>query len=396
MSSVALYVHFPFCLSICPYCDFDRQASGFERIEVYVQSVERELAQYAGGHAEVHSIFFGGGTPSLMIAQHVEQLLTRISKTVCVLPGAEITLECNPGDADLDKLRAFRAAGATRLSFGVQSLDDTFLTLLGRRHNSAQARQAAAWARQAGFSFNLDFMFGLPGQSLAHWQATLDEAVALQPDHLSCYLLTLDQRVPMGRDVAAGRLVLPVDDDLAEMYTATCRRLGEAGYTQYEISNWARPGKASRHNLTYWHDEAWIGVGAGAASSYAGRRWKATPVLERYIASVERDGRAACVEDESPDWQTQMLDYLTLGLRLRDGVLLAAFEARFGLELLPLLAEPGAWLLSTGVLECDGTRLRIAAEHQLITNEILVRLDPAIRGLSVHGPPPRPLSNAAR
>ncbi|HLZ30465.1 MAG TPA: radical SAM family heme chaperone HemW [Chloroflexota bacterium] len=394
--SIALYVHFPFCVSICPYCDFDRQATGFNRIDVYLQAVARELEQYAATRDRVHSIFFGGGTPSLMSAQQVEHVLKAVQRTFRVLPEAEITLECNPGDADLEKLRAFRALGANRLSIGVQSLDDTFLKLLGRRHDSTAARHAADWARQAGFSFNLDFMFGLPGQSLTHWQTTLDQAVRLAPDHLSCYLLTLDERVPMGRDVAAGRLVLPVDDDLAEMYTATCRRLGEAGYTQYEISNWARPGKASRHNLTYWHDEAWIGVGAGAASSYAGRRWKATPVLERYIASVERDGRAACVEDESPDWQTQMLDYLTLGLRLRDGVLLAAFEARFGLELLPLLAEPGAWLLSTGVLECDGTWLRIAAEHQLITNEILVRLDPAIRALPVHGPPPRPLSNAAR
>lgn len=374
MPSIALYVHFPFCLSICPYCDFDRQATGFGRIDVYLQAVERELEQYAASNERVHSIFFGGGTPSLMSAQQIEQVLNAARRTFRVLPDAEITLECNPGDADLAKLTAFRDLGANRLSFGIQSLDDSFLKLLGRRHDSAAARQAARWARQAGFSFNLDFMFGLPGQSLAHWQATLDAALELEPDHLSCYLLTLDERVPMGRDVAAGRLVLPVDDDLAEMYSTTRRRLGEAGFEQYEISNWARPGQASRHNLTYWRDESWIGVGAGAASAYAGRRWKDTPVLERYIASVARDGRAACVEDEVPDRPTQMLDFLTLGLRLREGVVLARFLDRFGIELLPLLAETGAWLLSMGLLECDGTTLRVAAVHQLITNEILVRL----------------------
>jgi oxygen-independent coproporphyrinogen III oxidase len=374
MSSIALYIHFPFCLSICPYCDFDRQATGFNRIDVYLQAVARELEQYAAQNNRVHSIFLGGGTPSLMSAQHVEQLLSAARRTFRVMPAAEITLECNPGDADLEKLQAFRALGANRLSFGIQSLDDAFLQVLGRRHSSAQARQAADWARQAGFNFNLDFMFGLPGQSLAHWQSTLDAAVALQPDHLSCYLLTLDERVPMGRDVARGRLVLPVDDELAEMYSTTRHRLAAAGFEHYEISNWARPGQASRHNLTYWRDEAWIGVGAGAASSYAGRRWKDTPVLERYIESVQRDGRAACVEDEQPDRATQMLDFLTLSLRLREGVALERFAARFGVDLLELLGETGAWLLSMGLLERDAERLRVAAEHQLITNEILVRL----------------------
>src|SRR3982074_2247594 len=146
MSSIALYVHFPFCLSICPYCDFDRQRTGFVRIDVYLQTVERELALYAGSGERVHSIFFGGGTPSLMSVAQVEHVLNAARRTFEVLPGAEITLECNPGDADLEKLQGFRAAGANRVSFGVQSLDDAFLKLLGRRHDSATARQAAAWA----------------------------------------------------------------------------------------------------------------------------------------------------------------------------------------------------------------------------------------------------------
>jgi oxygen-independent coproporphyrinogen III oxidase len=382
--SLALYVHFPFCLSICPYCDFDRQATGFDRIDIYLQTVERELSLYAGSGETVHSIFFGGGTPSLMTVPQVEHLLGVARRTFEVLPEAEITLECNPGDADLSKLQGFLAAGANRLSFGIQSLDDPFLKLLGRRHDSNEARRAAGWARESGFNFNLDFMFGLPGQSLQHWQATLDQAVALEPDHLSCYLLTLDEHVPMGRDVARGKLVLPVDDDLADMYTATQARLADAGYAQYEISNWARPGRASRHNLPYWRDEAWIGVGAGAASAYGGRRWKNTPVLERYISSVNADGRAACVEDERPDRPTQMIDYLTLGLRLREGVSLAAFSARFGTDLLPLLGATATWLIDGGILESDAHHLRVAASHQLITNEILGRLEEPLRG--THAP----------
>ncbi len=394
LRSVAVYVHFPFCLSICPYCDFDRQASGFDRTDVYLSAVERELQQYTRGSERVHSIFFGGGTPSLMSVDQLDGVLQAIRDRFEVLPTAEITLECNPGDADIDKLRGFRRAGATRLSFGIQSLDDQYLQVLGRRHSSDEARQAAAWARQAGLAFNLDFMFGLPDQSLAHWQATLDAAVALEPDHLSCYLLTLDEKVQMGRDVARGKLVLPVDDDLADMYTATRLRLAEAGFEQYEISNWARPGQASRHNLTYWRDGEWIGVGAGAASSYGGRRWKNTPALERYISSVRRSGVADRVEDEVPDARTQMLDALTLGLRLREGVSLEAFATRFGVGVFDMLGETGEFLLARGFLQlqpqlqpqpqpqlasaADGQRVRIADEHQLITNEILVRIEGAL------------------
>jgi oxygen-independent coproporphyrinogen-3 oxidase len=373
--SIALYVHFPFCLSICPYCDFDRQATGFDRVDVYVASVLREMEQYATTREQVHSIFFGGGTPSLMSPSQVDAVLRQARVMFDVEADAEITLECNPGDADLAKLQAFRECGANRLSFGVQSLDDTYLKVLGRRHSADEARQAAAWAGEAGFRFNLDFMFGLPDQSLAHWEDTLRQAIALEPDHLSCYLLTLDEKVQMGRDVARGRLVLPEDDVLAEMYAATREVLAQSGYAQYEISNWARPGQASRHNLTYWRDGQWLGVGAGAASSYGGRRWKNTPVLERYIGSIGARGIAACVEDEQPDAATAMLDYLTLGLRLREGVSRLAFHERFGLELLEVCGEELRWLHGGGAIELDGDRIRIAADHQLLTNEILVRLE---------------------
>src|SRR5262249_12452205 len=167
--SVALYVHFPFCLSICPYCDFDRQASGFDRIDVYLDCVQRELSQYTDPAQRVHSIFFGGGTPSLMQPAQVSSILDVARRTFDVDAEAEITLECNPGDADLENPRGFRQAGVNRVSFGVQSLDDAVLPMLGRRHSSDEARQAAAWARQAGLAFNLDFMFGLPGQTLEHW-----------------------------------------------------------------------------------------------------------------------------------------------------------------------------------------------------------------------------------
>jgi oxygen-independent coproporphyrinogen-3 oxidase len=178
----------------------------------------------------------------------------------------------------------------------------------------------------------------------------------------------------MGRDVVRGRLVLPVDDDLAEMYAATQGRLAAAGFRQYEISNWAQPDRESRHNLTYWRDGGWIGVGAGAASSYRGRRWKNTPVLERYIQSVTSAGTADRVEDEVADRPTQVIDYLTLGLRLNEGVSVRGFKARFGDDLIDRLGGTGEWLLEQGLIELEGDGLRIPAAHQLITNEILLRL----------------------
>lgn len=378
--SIAIYVHFPFCLSICPYCDFDRQATGFDRIDTYLAAVQKEMARYED--EEVHSAFFGGGTPSLMRPAQVAAVLDVIRETWSVRPDAEVTLECNPGDADLEKLKAFRQAGVNRLSIGVQSLDDSYLQLLGRRHSAETAREAARWARQAGFNFNLDFMFGLPGQSIGHWDRTLQQAIELGPDHLSCYLLTVDERVPMGRDVARGRLTLPDDDDLAAMYDLTRARLAAAGYDQYEISNWAKPGRACRHNLTYWRDEPWIGLGAGAASSYAGRRRKNSPALERYIGSVEATGSPACVEDEQPDLATRMLDFLSLGLRLREGISLATFRARFGHDALAVLGDTGDWLLDSGVLCVRDDRLWLDPERQFVINEILVRIDQAVRDTS--------------
>jgi oxygen-independent coproporphyrinogen III oxidase len=376
--SLAVYVHFPFCLSICPYCDFDRQASGFDRIDTYLAAVERELAQFEPEAA--HSVFFGGGTPSLMRPEQVQRVLATIGERFDLQDGAEVTLECNPGDADLAKLRAFKDAGVTRLSFGVQSLDDAYLPRLGRRHSADEARQAACWARQAGFPFNLDFMFGLPDQTLAHWAQTLtlQQALELDPDHLSCYLLTVDEKVPMGRDVARGKLTLPDDDNLAAMYAVTQERLGHAGYLQYEISNWAKPGHACQHNLTYWRDGTWIGVGAGAASSHGGRRWKNSPSLEAYIRSVEQTGRAARVEDEEPDRHTQILDHLTLGLRLEEGVPLAPFQTRFGVELAEVLGETGTWLVAEAFLGSDGQRVWVPAAQRLITNEILGRVGSAL------------------
>lgn len=374
-ASVALYIHFPYCLSICPYCDFDRQVNGREKADAYLAAVRAEMRGYQERRLPVHSIFFGGGTPSLMSTAQVAGLMEEAATSFELLPDAEVTLESNPGDANLARMRELRNVGVTRLSFGVQSLDDATLKALGRRHSAEEARAAVRSARAAGFSVSFDLMYALPGQSLEHWSETLEDAMALAPDHLSCYLLTVDERVPMGRDVARGRLTLPDDDLAADMYEHARRRLREQGYRQYEISNWARPGHESRHNLTYWRDGRWVGVGAGAASSLDGRRWKNAPVVERYVRALSRGRPAPRSEDELPDRATARHDFLALGLRLREGVSGTEYRRRFGEELPDALGGSGRELLDAGILTWDGSRLQLDGDHQMVVNEVLLRLD---------------------
>jgi oxygen-independent coproporphyrinogen-3 oxidase len=380
--SAGLYIHFPYCVSICNYCDFDRQATGFASIPRYVSSVVAEIEMQS--RRPIHSIFFGGGTPSLMSAEQVASILTAASDRFDLLPGCEITLEANPGECTVERLDHFRAAGVNRLSIGVQSLNDATLRALSRRHSADEARAAVASARAAGFdNLNLDFMLGLAGMTAASWRRTLDGAIALDPEHLSCYILTVDERVPLGRDVARGRIVLPDDDAIAEQYELTRTVLAAAGYEQYEISNWAKPGRTCRHNLTYWRDEPYVAIGAGAAGWADGVRTKNTPSPRRYMASVAA-GQVEHVEEERPDLVTRLGDALAVGLRLREGIDLAALSARLSLDVTALLGQTLSDLTAAGCLETVDGRLRITEGSILLTSEILVRLDVALAdGLAV-------------
>jgi oxygen-independent coproporphyrinogen-3 oxidase len=376
-NSAGLYIHFPYCVSICSYCDFDRQATGFSSIPRYVASVAAEIRLHRP--RPMHSIFFGGGTPSLMTPEQVRSILTAASETFDVALEAEITLEANPGECTEERLSGIRAAGVNRLSIGVQSLDDGTLTALSRRHTADEARAAISAARAADFdNVNLDFMLGLAGMSVESWLATLDGALSLGPEHLSCYVLTVDERVPMGRDVARGRLVLPSDDSIADQYLATGERLARAGFEQYEVSNWARPGRQSRHNLTYWRDEPYIGIGAGAAGWHDGVRYKNAPSPKRYMASVAR-GQADRIEEERPDVPTRLGDALALGLRLREGLDVDALGARLGVDVRAAVGPAIDELVGAGCLEWHEARLRVTEPNILVTSELLVRLETSLQ-----------------
>ncbi|MCC7368865.1 MAG: radical SAM family heme chaperone HemW [Chloroflexi bacterium] len=387
-ASAGLYVHFPYCVSICNYCDFDRQATGFSAIPRYVLAVAQEIR--AQRRRPVHSVFFGGGTPSLMMPEQCATILTAAAETFDLTPACEITLEANPGECTVERLSGFREVGVNRLSIGVQSLDDATLLALSRRHTADEARAAVAAARAAGFdNLSLDFMLGLAGMTVNTWLATLDAALEPRPEHLSCYVLTVDERVPMGRDVARGTLLLPPDDEIAEQYLATGRRLAEAGFAQYEVSNWSLPGRESRHNLTYWRDEPYIGVGAGAAGWVDGVRTKNTPSPKRYMASVAA-GNVEHVEDERPDTLTQLGDALAVGLRLREGIDLDETGRRLGVDVRAATAPVLDELLEANCLEwMPNGRLRVQEDSILVTSELLVRLEGSLAGYRARQARPR-------
>jgi oxygen-independent coproporphyrinogen III oxidase len=370
--TIGIYIHIPFCKSICPYCDFDRQAHGFERIPRYVDALVSDIRRAHPRTA--HSIFFGGGTPSLLTAEQVGSILSACRESVGLSGDAEITLEANPGDLTVQLVEGYVAAGVNRMSLGVQSFDDPVLEMLGRRHDADEAREAFRIIRAGGIqNASLDLMYGLPGMTADAWDRTLDSALELEPDHLSCYLLTVDERVPMGRDVLAGRLTLPADEQAEIQYRHTMECLKAAGFEHYEISNWALPGRASRHNLTYWLDQPYLAFGSGAAGSYEGRRWKNHPSPDRYMDSVALGDRVL-IEDEVTDEETRLVDFVSLQLRLRRGLSRSEFQSRFDRSIENVLGNELQALLNDGVLEEIGDHLRITHDWVFVTNEVIARL----------------------
>ena len=359
---LALYVHLPWCLAKCPYCDFNSHAlprpdqGGLPEsryIEALIADLEASLPQVWG--RPVHSVFIGGGTPSLFSADAIGRLLAAIRARLPLLPGCEITLEANPGSFERDRFRDFRKAGVTRLSVGVQSFDDAMLAKLGRVHDGAQARAALTEAAAAFDTFNLDLMYALPGQSLAQLHADLDIALSFEPPHLSIYHLTIE---PNTRFATAPPAHLPDDDLASDMLDAITDRTASVGLQRYEVSAFARSGHRCRHNLNYWQFGDYLGIGAGAHGklSYPHRvvrqvRWREpNTYLERSMA-----GQAMSNDDEVPRSQLPF-EFMLNALRLRVGFALADFTARTGLAI-TAIAKPLAEAEARGLLERDFSRV---------------------------------------
>jgi oxygen-independent coproporphyrinogen-3 oxidase len=332
----ALYLHIPFCRRKCPYCDFFSVPEDSASLEAYGDLLLRhlQLAQRQGTQGPFETVFFGGGTPSLLPVSAVARILAGAEELFGFAPQAEISLEANPGTVTAASLAGYRAAGVNRLSLGVQSLHPGQLRRLGRIHAAAQAREAAALARAAGFaSLSLDLIFGLPGQTLAELQLELEAFLALRPDHLSVYGLTIEDQTPFHHQHRSGDLVLPEEETAAAMFLALHQELLARGFDHYEISNYARPGSACRHNRRYWRRLPYLGVGAGAHSFRAeghGSRWAVAPDLERYGERLAAS-RDPADQLETFDQRGAMAETLYLGLRTAEGVVEAEFRARFGL-----------------------------------------------------------------
>jgi oxygen-independent coproporphyrinogen III oxidase len=380
---LSLYIHIPFCRHRCAYCDFNTYTSLGELKEAYAAAVCAELAQVAGGEKRpFHTIFFGGGTPSLMSPQSIGQILRAVEAHFTPVGVPEITMEANPGTVDGAYLAAVAAAGVNRISFGVQSAIPGELALLEREHDFATAVAAVNMARAAGLNnFSLDLIYGLPGQTLATWRESLLATLALDPPHLSLYCLTIEPGTPMQRWLQTGQINAPDPDLAADQYALACELLGQHGYTHYEISNWAKPGCECAHNLTYWRDGEYLGLGAGAHGHAGGTRYSVVKQPRVYIRRLQ-EGVArgyplsTAVAHQHPiSREEAMSDAVITQLRLlQEGLDLAAFAARFGQtleEVFPgVLAQLAGWGL---VREGENGRLFLTEKAYFLSNQVFYR-----------------------
>jgi oxygen-independent coproporphyrinogen-3 oxidase len=374
-----VYVHVPFCTSRCDYCDFATWTDRAHLVADYVDACVRDLDQRELRPAS--TVFFGGGTPSLLESRQLARILDRVPR----VPGAEVTVECNPDSVDPQKFEGYVAAGVNRLSFGVQSMRPHVLAELGRTHDPANVRRAVEWARAAGITrINLDLVYGAPGESLDDWRSTLDGVLALEPGHVSAYALTVEPGTPLGRGVAAGVRAAPDDDDQAAKYELADDRLAEAGLEWYEISNWAVPGDECRHNLLYWGQGEYAGVGCAAHGHTVepdggARRWWNLRTPERYMGAVAA-GVGTEAGGERLDPAAREGERLVLGLRTRAGIKLGGA----GADLLPVLSVDRLGvgpvdrcideLCSLGLLERGDGCAALTRRGRLLANDVSARI----------------------
>jgi oxygen-independent coproporphyrinogen-3 oxidase len=367
---LGLYVHIPFCSSICNYCNFNRGLYDEALKTRYVGALRQEIAGAPAGLV-ADTIFFGGGTPSLLEPEEVASIVQSVRDRFDLAPDAEVTLETNPETVDREKLERFRDAGVNRISFGVQSFQDDELKRLGRIHSADRARAAVREARAAGFdNVSLDLMMWLPGQRVETWLGNVDALIAAAPDHASLYLLELYPNAPLKEEMARGGWSLAPDDDAAEMYVRAMERLERAGLEQYEISNVARPGKTSSHNLKYWSDGEWLAFGCGAHSTRGGVRWKNVSGTEEYVERVT-GGRDLVSDRRVLSSEERLEEALFTGLRLTAGIDIQAAGDRYTADVWELYGQALEPFLREKWLILEGPRLRLTRAGMLMANEVM-------------------------
>ena len=375
MRPAGIYIHIPFCRARCSYCDFATGAYESALAERYVRAVSNEIKNFplAEDSPEIETIYFGGGTPSLLEAAQAAHILEAVRERFRIREDAEVTMEMNPGTVTLDRLRQFRACGINRASFGAQTFDDLELKRLGRTHTAEDVRRTFSLLREAGFAnVSFDLIAGLPGQTLDNWSRNLDEALALRPEHLSFYILEVHQGTPLADQIRRGAQPSPDEDLAAEMYRMMLERAATQGYEHYEISNLCLPGYASRHNTKYWTGEAVYGFGC-SAHSYDGRltRWSNERDARRYTELIEK-AESALVETIELDERSARAESIFLGLRLMRGISLSEHRARFGADLRADYLADLERLSEAGLIKLEDDSMKLTTSGVLLSNEVFV------------------------
>ena len=373
MKPAGIYIHIPFCRSRCSYCDFATGMYTTALAERYVPTLVKEIkcfGQVETGKA-VDTIFLGGGTPSLLSPAQLEMILGAVEERFVVSPGAEVTMEMNPGTVTPETLHAYRQLGVNRASFGAQTFNDNELARLGRSHTAEDTRRTFRDLRDAGFdNVSFDLIAGLPGQTLSGWRRNLDEAFLMKPEHLSFYLLEVHEGTPLAKHIQQGMQPKPDEDLAVSMYELMLDRAAEAGYEHYEISNLCLPGFESRHNTKYWTGAPYYGFGC-SAHSYNGlfRRWANERDTKRYLAMVEQDG-SAIVDETQLTPEDRQSEAVFLGLRMMQGLSLKEYARAFGADLGAQHQDDLARFREAGLIECCGDLLRLTRAGALLSNEV--------------------------
>jgi oxygen-independent coproporphyrinogen-3 oxidase len=369
---ISLYIHVPFCVRKCSYCDFVSVPFQRDTAQGYLQALELEMRYYAerlsNEQRQVGTVFIGGGTPSLLPAGDLAWLLDKLQHYFNWQLDAEVTVEANPGTVDKEKLQALYHGGVNRLSLGVQACQPQLLKLLGRVHNLNQAIQAVDTARQVGFTnLSLDLIFGVPGQTLTDWQQSLKLLTELEPQHLSCYSLQLEEGTPLTAAVNRGELKRCDEDLELAMYNEAINFLNSNGYQHYEISNFAKPGFQSRHNLVYWHNQQYLGLGPAAHSHLNWQRWANTGDISQYIKGMQQ-GAPELSEHYQITEADAMSETMFMGLRVLKGVNLDQFAERFSRSITDIWPKETAKLIEQGLVENTGTHLRLTPKGLPLAN----------------------------
>lgn len=373
---LSLYLHIPFCSKRCDYCHFYVVTGLNNLIAEYVLKLIEEIKSAAADLSDyrVETIYIGGGTPSLLTPEQLKKILTTIHEQLQVTENIEITLETNPEDLDLTKLRSYHAAGITRLSVGLQAAQNHLLSQMGRTYTREQFAAVAGQIRTAGFfNYNFDLIFGLPNQTVEDWENSLNFALSFEPTHISCYSLELDHQSVFGQKYRSGLLMPPSDDQNRSCYHFAQKKLTSAGFEQYELSNWSMPGFQSQHNLNFWHNQPYLGFGAGAHSFFENKTWSNVPIVKKYLAA---DFKQASQRQFSTTIQdSQIIDEsVILGLRLRDGISIPEWETQYGVSLTSIFASALPLLQNQDLIRLAKNRIKLTAKGQDVFDTVAAEL----------------------